>query len=131
MIEGRSIVSQQSTDILEILRFELKFLESGGYARSKSSWRAPYIFEDSPTCLNFNDKERTHPCSECRLIRLVPTEYRGRDVPCRFIPLNEKGETVDSLYQTGTEAEMEKSLRSWLIREINQIEKERAKARAI
>jgi hypothetical protein len=124
-------VSQQSSDILEILRFELRFLESGGYARSKSSWRAPYIFEDSPTCLNFMDSARTHPCSECRLIQLVPMEYRGKDVPCRFIPLNDNGETVDSLYHTGTEAEMEKALRSWLTREIHGIERERAQARAI
>jgi hypothetical protein len=124
-------VAHQEKDILEILRFELKFLEEGGYKRSPSSWRAPYVFEDSPSCLNYKDRERSHPCSECLLIQLVPPELRGRDVPCRFIPLNDKGQTVDSLYRSGTQLEMEEALHSWLCREIGRIETERSRARAI
>jgi hypothetical protein len=124
-------VSHQDKDILEILRFELKFLEEGDYKRSPSSWRAPYIFEDSPSCLNYKDPARPHPCSECLLTELVPPELRGRDVPCRFIPLNDKGQTVDSLYRSGTQLEMEEALHSWLCREIGRIETERNRARAI
>lgn len=124
-------MAYQNNDLLEILRFELKFLEQGGYARSSASWRAPYIFEDSPSCLNFKDPARSHPCCECALTQLVPPELRGRDVPCRFIPLNDKGHTIDSLYRTGTQAEMEDALRAWLIREISRIEADRKLARAI
>ena len=40
--------------VLELLKFELKFLEDGGYGRSpKTPWQPTYIFEDSPSCLNF------------------------------------------------------------------------------
>jgi hypothetical protein len=82
-------------DILELLRFELKFLEDGGYGRSpRTSWRPSYVFEDSPTCLNFDDTSRPHPCNECFLMQFVPNERQDEMVPCRFIPLTEKGETV-------------------------------------
>ena len=44
---------EDNRDILDVLRFELKFLETGGYSRlPRVPWRAPYIFEDSPSCLN-------------------------------------------------------------------------------
>jgi len=122
-------MSHKNRDILEVLRFELKFLEDGGYGRSlHAPWRAPYIFEDSPSCLNFNDSARTHPCSECLLTQLVPPELRERDVPCRFIPLNDKGQTVDSLYRTGTQIEMDDALRDWLRGEISRIEAEQTRA---
>jgi hypothetical protein len=123
-------MSHKDRDILEILRFELKFLEEGGYARSPHApWRAPYIFEDSPSCLNFLDSARRQPCSECLLTQLVPAELREQELPCRFIPLNNKGQTVDSLYRTGTQAEMAEALRDWLRREISRIETERTRAR--
>ena len=123
-------VSHKNRDILEILRFELKFMEDGGYARSPDApWRAPYIFEDSPSCLNFKDPVRPHPCGECLLTQLVPPELREQDVPCRFIPLNDKGQTVDSLYRSGTQIEMEEALRNWLCREISRIETEQTQRR--
>jgi hypothetical protein len=123
-------MSHENRDILEILRFELKFLEDGGYGRSpRAAWRAPYIFEDSPSCLNFNDSARRHPCSECLLTQLVPPELREHDVPCRFIPLNDKGQTVDSLYRSGTQIEMEEALCGWLRREISRIETKQTQER--
>jgi hypothetical protein len=122
-------MSHNNRDLLETLRFELKFVEDGGYGRSPHApWRAPYIFEDSPSCLNFTDPARPHPCSECLLMQLVPPEFREQDVPCRFIPLSDKGQTVDSLYRTGTQREMEEALRGWLHREIRRIEGERRQA---
>ncbi len=119
----------KNRNILEILRFELRFLEEGGYVRSSyAPWRAPYIFEDSPTCLNFRDSARPHPCSECLLTQFVPAESREQEVPCRFIPLDDKGGTVDTLYRTGTQEELLEALRLWLLREIRRIETERAQA---
>jgi len=122
-------MSHKNRDILELLRFELKFLEDGGYGRSPHApWRAPYVFEDSPSCLNFSDPGRPHPCGECLLTQLVPAGLRGQDVPCRFIPLNDQGQTVDSLYRSGTQIEMEEALRDWLHREISRIEAEQTQA---
>jgi len=116
-------MSEQGRDLLDILRFELKFLERGGYeAAAHAPWRASYIFEDSPSCLNFQQSARPHPCGDCVLTQLVPAELREHEVPCRFIPLNDKGQTVDSLYRTGTHAEMVEALREWLLREIRRIE---------
>ncbi len=124
------MLNQKDQETLDILRFELKFLEAGGYGRSPHSpWRPPSIFEDSPTCLNFNNSERPHPCSECLLTRLVPPESRQQEVPCRLIPLNEKGQTLDSLYRCATQAEIEEVLGDWLRREIGRIEAEQAQAR--
>jgi hypothetical protein len=119
----------ENHDSLEILRFELKFLEDGGYGRSPHApWRTPNIFEDSPSCLNFNHSARPHPCSECLLTQFVPPELHGQDVPCRFIPLNDKGQTVDSFYRTGTQIELEDALRDWLHGEISRIEAEQTRA---
>jgi hypothetical protein len=56
-------MAQDDRDILEILKFELSFLEDGGYGRSpQAPWRAPAIFADSPICPNFCDPARPHPC---------------------------------------------------------------------
>jgi hypothetical protein len=46
--------------LLEVLRFELLFLQRGGYGRLRSqgvSRRAPLIFEDSPICMNYDARE--------------------------------------------------------------------------
>ena len=101
--------------ILKFLKFELKFLEDGGYGRSpRTPWRPSLIFEDSPTCLNFNHSDRPNPCTQCHLMQFVPLERRSESTPCRFIQLTGKGETVDSLYRWGTQPELEDALRKWL-----------------
>ena len=116
-------MTHNNYNFLELLRFELKFLEEGGYARSPHApWRAAYIFEDSPSCLKFSDPALPLPCTECLLTQLVPEELRGQEAACRFIPLNDQGQTVDSLYRTGTQEEMEQSVCDWLRREISRLE---------
>jgi hypothetical protein len=52
----------------------------------------------------------------------VPKECHYEAVPCRHIPLNEAGETVDSLYRTGTNEEIERALRQWLLTTIKRLE---------
>lgn len=101
------------------LRNELDFVREGGY-RSPLEWRPPLIFEDSPSC----PANRRCACAEadCALMAFVPKEHRYEAVPCRHIPLNEAGETVDSLYKTGTNEEMEQALQSWLLKSIKQLE---------
>ena len=110
-------------EILELLRFELKFLEDGGYGRSpRTPWRPSNAFEDSPTCLNFYDASRPHPCNECLLMQFVPKERQDEGVPCRFIPLTEMGETVEDFYRGGTQIELEEALKGWLRKEISRME---------
>jgi hypothetical protein len=120
-------MTRDGRDILEVLKFELSFLEDGGYGRSpRSPWRAPAIFEDSPICPNFCDAARPHPCESCLLEDFVPAEKQAESVPCRFIPLTADGRTVDDLYRTGSQAEMEDALAVWLRKEIQKIEQQRA-----
>ena len=122
-------MAQDKRDILDVLRFELSFLQDGGYGRSPHApWRAPAIFEDSPICPNFCDPARPHPCESCLLEQFVPQGQRAESVPCRFIQLNEHGQTVDDLYRTGNQLEMEEALARWLRSQIEKIERERALA---
>jgi hypothetical protein len=117
-------------DLLEVLRFELEFLEKGGYGRSpRTPWRPQFIFEDSPTCMNYDSKENPAPCSECLLMQFVPAESRGEKIPCRHILLNEAGETIESFYRTGTQVELEETYGKWLRQTIRKLELERAEAR--
>jgi hypothetical protein len=120
-------MAQDDRDILEILKFELSFLEDGGYGRSpQAPWRAPAIFEDSPICPNFCDPARPHPCESCLLEQFVPEGQQKESIPCRFIRLTEEGLTVEDLYRTGSQAEMEEALAKWLRTQIQRIERERA-----
>ncbi|MFZ0860738.1 MAG: hypothetical protein WCA27_25775 [Candidatus Sulfotelmatobacter sp.] len=105
---------------VDVLRKELQFVQKGGY-RAPIVWRAPLVFEDSPTCPRGSCG--ACPETDCVLMRFVPKECRYQAVPCRHIPLNELGETVDSLYRTGTNEEIEQTLQSWLLETIGQLEK--------
>ncbi len=119
-------MAQDNRDILEVLRFELSFLEDGGYGRSpQAAWRAPAIFEDSPICPNFCDPAHPHPCDSCLLDQFVPPGQKREAVPCRFIPVTTDGRTIEDLYRTGSQSEMEESLGCWLRAQIARIEQER------
>jgi hypothetical protein len=119
-------MAKDDRDLLDLLKFELKFLEDGGYGRSPHTpWRRPLVFEDSLTCLNFGDPAHTHPCSECLLMEFVPAELKDQVSPCRLIPLTPKGETADYFYRCGTQLELEEALAGWLRDQISQIEEQR------
>lgn len=119
-------MAQDNRDILEILKFELSFLEDGGYGRSPHApWRAPAVFEDSPICPNFCDPARPHSCESCLLQQFVPNGQKQENIPCRFIPLTEEGVTVEDLYRTASQVELEEALRDWLRAQIARIERER------
>jgi hypothetical protein len=119
-------MQKDERDLLEVLRFELEFLEKGGYGRSpRTSWRPQFIFQDSPTCMNYDCKENPRPCSDCVLMQLVPPERRSEEVPCRHIPLDASGETLDSLYRYGDQHEIEEAVSSWLRGVIQRLEDER------
>jgi hypothetical protein len=113
-------------DLLDVLKFELEFLEKGGYGRSpREPWKPQYIFEDSPTCMNYDSKEHPDPCSECVLMQLVPPAFRGTEIPCRHIPFNAGGETLDSLYRHADQCAIEEDSEIWLRATIAMLEEQR------
>ncbi|MGB0036858.1 MAG: hypothetical protein WBP79_15420, partial [Candidatus Acidiferrales bacterium] len=119
-------MNKDERDLLEVLKFELEFVEKGGYGRSpKEAWRPLFIFEDSPSCMNYDCKDNPGPCSDCVLMQLVPPEFRSAKTPCRQIPLNEAGETLDTLYRYGDQREIEETLTKWLRATIEKLEERR------
>jgi hypothetical protein len=62
------------------------------------------------------------------LEQFVPDGQKKESIPCRFIPLTQEGHTVEDLYRTGSQTEMEEALAKWLRAQIERIERERALA---
>ena len=113
--------------VLKALRAELAFIESGAYHHpSHAPWRPQFIFQDSPTCLNRDPTKPRKPCSECVLAKFFPFAPSMEHVPCSQIPLNQSGETIDSLYRTGTWEELESALVGWLEKTIRRLDEEEA-----
>jgi hypothetical protein len=109
--------------LMEALKFELYFLEHGGYQRSVREPRHELaVFRDSPSCLNYGLPVRKHPCSDCFLINFVPQEKRGESVPCHHIPLNDRGDTLEALEGYGRDFEVQEKLREWLKKTIAELE---------
>jgi hypothetical protein len=120
-------------DLLEVLKFELLFLRQGGYGRLWSQgafWRAPLIFEDSRICMNYSAREDRAPCSECLLMQFVPAERQSEKIPCRHVPLDAAGQTLNMLYAYRTQMETEEALETWLKTTIHRLEQERSNDRA-
>ena len=69
-------MSEDKRDVLEVLRYELNFLEQGGYGNWYSTpWGPASIFQDSLTCPNHGDPTRSHACHECLLYDFVPEQF--------------------------------------------------------
>ena len=120
-------MSDDKRDILEALKFELAFLEQGGYGRSVRTPKTPTrTFQDSLSCINFCEPTRPLPCNECFLTDFVPGNAQSEDVPCHHIPLNAEGETVDTLRDN--QLRLEEALGTWLRATIRRLEQERAAA---
>ena len=118
-------------DILELLKFELSFLEQGGYGRSvRTPWKPTSIFQDSLSCLNYGEPDRPHPCSECHLIDFVPESSRNETVPCHHIPLTPSGQTIGALDRGYNEQQVEEAVIEWLRATIRRLEQERAQQQA-
>jgi hypothetical protein len=81
---------QDNRNPLEVLKFELQFLEARGYGRTPRDPHTPtLIFEDSLSCINVECKTARAPCSNCPLMMYVPPASRLEAIPCRHISLNE------------------------------------------
>ena len=109
-------------NLLEVLQSELRFVESGHYHPSAwAYWRPQFIFEDSPTCMNFG-KSESERCIGCLLLQFVPLEHRADEVPCRQIPLNSEGTNIASFYRDGTQEALESAVANWLRTTIQELE---------
>ena len=114
-------MSKSRLEILNLLKTELAFLERGGYGVALP-WKPVSLFLDSPSCPNRLDAEHSTPCLECWLYEFVPEQFRQEADPCHFIPLNNDGETVDSMSRQYPQVEVVEAVRNWLKREIWRIE---------
>jgi hypothetical protein len=120
-------MSKDARDVLEGLKFELNFLEQGGYGRTvRTPWKPTSMLLDSPSCINFNDAGKPHPCNECLLTDFVPLKRQEEKVPCHHIPLNQQGETVYTMERQREQVELEEAVKGWLRATIQRIEQERA-----
>lgn len=118
-------MSGDKRDVLQVLRYELNFLEQGGYDRLADVPEAsPFL--NSRTCLNFEKALRTHACQECLLYDFVPAANRLEDIPCHYIQLTEEGDTISKLLQEGDHARLRSELCDWLRNTIRQLELEPA-----
>jgi len=114
-------------DMLEILKSELDFIESGGYGRSvRTPWQSKSTFQDSLSCINYGYPYRAHSCNECHLLDFVAPEHQLEDVPCHFIPLNTDGETIGDLESQDNQQKLEREVERWLREKISRMEEERA-----
>jgi len=116
-------------EVLTVLRNELAFLEKGGYRETaRAAWRPQFVFQDSPTCLNFDPTQSPRSCSECLMMEFVPEPLRRRRVPCRYIPIAGAGRTIEWYYRSGTQQDLDAALAAWLRKTIAGLEEQRASA---
>jgi hypothetical protein len=110
-------------ELLEMLKFELHFLENGGYERSVREPRKEVsVFQDSISCLNYALPVKKHPCAECFLMEFVPEGKQDESVPCHHIPLNDRGETLESMQGFGRDLQVQDAMREWLHSKIAELE---------
>jgi hypothetical protein len=104
-------------DIIRLLETELDLIEKGGYGRSpREPWKAKSMFQYSVACINhwFVPDHPPDKCDGCILLDYVPDEHKQKNAPCHFIPLNEKGETIDMLELTGDQSRLEETVKMWI-----------------
>ena len=110
--------------ILTALKAELTFLDEGGYGQPfRSRWRPTLLFRDSPVCPNFGNASNQQGCLQCFLMDSVPAGQTQKLFPCHHIRLNDAGDTIAKLQQTGTQAELDHTYRAWLCALIKNIKK--------
>jgi hypothetical protein len=123
-------MTNDKRDLLTVLKRELDFVEKGGYRHTaRAPWRPQFIFQDSPSCLNFDPAQTPKPCSDCLLTQLAPENSRNRNIPCRYIPLNDSGATIDSFYRSGTQRELEAAFGQWLRSTIQRLEEQKTRSK--
>jgi len=112
---------KETRALLDVLKEELVYLRSGEYDRDRG-WRPSLVFEDSNSCLKRNAMDENAACKDCVLMQLVPENKRKERIPCRHIPLDKRGQTLDSLYRWATRKELLSVVEAWLVTRIMELE---------
>ena len=117
--------------MLDALKMEIQVIEKGGYHPSvHQPHNEARVFRDSISCLNVGlaDDKKQHACAECFLIDFVPEEHKARnDDPCHKIQLNERGDTIESLQESGRPPEeVQEEVLCWLKATVEKLEAELA-----
>jgi hypothetical protein len=125
------VVTFDKKEMIRQLKLEIEVIEKGGYYPSvREPRREPRYFRDSVSCLNLGIEEKQEPCTDCFLIDFVPPEYRNADGDlCHKIPLNERGDTVESLEREGNPDKLREAVLDWLRNTVQRLEKEVAAER--
>ncbi len=112
--------------MLDALKMEILVIEKGGYHPSvHQPHDDPRIFRDSISCLNIGlgDDKKEYPCSACFLIDFVPEHLKGsNEDPCHKIPLNARGDTVESLSRTSSPEDVQAAVLAWLKATVKKLE---------
>ena len=119
-------MSFDKREMIEALKLEIEVIERGGYHPSvHEPHRVSHTFRDSVTCLNVGLEEKERPCSECFLIEFVPPALReSGGVVCHKIPLNDRGDTIESLECDGNPDKLQATVLNWLKRTVARLEAE-------
>jgi hypothetical protein len=116
-------------EILEMLRLEIEVIERGGYLPSVRDPRKELrIFRDSVSCPNLALENKVEPCVHCWLAQFIPAQHLDKEVPCHYIALNERGDTVASLLERGDAEGARTTLLGWLKRKVAELERQGAAA---
>jgi len=104
-------------ELIRLLEAELDVIEGGGYgSRAGAAGSEKPMFYHSLACINHwlvpGHEAECH--EDCILLDAVPAGRRGEKLPCHFIVLNEAGDTVQSLEQTGDRERLEREVAGWL-----------------
>ena len=112
-------------EMIDALKMEIQLIRDGAYNPSvREPRREPRQFRDSVTCLNVGLREKREPCERCFLSLFVPPEHLDKREACHFIPLNEAGDTIDSLSREPDREKRNAMLLAWLNATIARLEKE-------
>jgi len=115
-------------EMIEQLKFEISMVEKGRYYPSvREPLKTPEIFRDTITCLNVGLSQKKYPCSACFLSEFVPRELKdSQGELCHKIPLNAKGDTVESLKAEDDPYRLREVVLGWLKTTVDRLEHETA-----
>jgi len=115
-------MSKDLRNVLEVLRYELNYIEQGGFDRDRTSLGMESPFLGNFTCINFGDPLRAHACRECSLHEFVPKDRQTEEYPCHYIRLSDSGETIAELIKKKDPKRLVVVLEHWLRTTIAQLE---------
>ncbi len=111
------MTEEKRAELIRLLEAELDYIEGGGYGSpaGQPSTERP-IFYHSPACINhwLVPDHRPECHDDCILLDAVPDRHKEEALPCHFIPLNDTGETVNSLERGADREQVEEAVKAWL-----------------